>query len=177
MPHQTYSFSSVALVVEATQVGAVLQNAEGHDGEGEDIGPGLQMAAERLVGGGQGDVRVDDAVGDEAAHAEYVGRPGGILDEDVPRGEGAVANLVDLVAAHRPHTGQDDGVRDLLLLHHFLEAGQQVGIELEAQDDDAIELGGDRVDVGYLFAQALGVVRRVGGRIGDLAAAFPRTTE
>src|ERR1039457_589247 len=103
MPHQTYSFSSVALVVEATQVGAVLQNAEGHDGEGEDIGPGLQMAAERLVGGGQGDVRVDDAVGDEAAHAEYVSRLCRVLDEHVPGGEGAVADLVNLVAAPRAH--------------------------------------------------------------------------
>src|ERR1039458_4382762 len=108
MPHQTYSFSSVGLVVQATQVGAVLQNAEGHHGEGEDIGPGLQMAAERLVGGGQGDVRVDDAVGDEAAHAEYVSRLCGVLDENVLRGEGAVTDLVDLVAAHRPHAGQDD---------------------------------------------------------------------
>src|ERR1039457_6358874 len=104
MPHQIYTFSSVALVVQATQVGAVLQHADSHHGEGEDVGPGLQMPAERLVGGGQGDVRVDDAVGDEAAHAEYVSRPGGILHEDVLGGEGAVADLVDLVAAYRPHT-------------------------------------------------------------------------
>src|ERR1035438_10529309 len=122
MPQQTYSFSSVALVVQATQVGAVLQNAEGYHGEGEDVGPWLQMSAERLVWGGQGDVRVDDTVGDEAAHAEDVSRPGGILHEDVLGGEGAVADLVDLVAQHRPHAGQDDGVGDLLLLHHLLES-------------------------------------------------------
>src|ERR1039457_4876117 len=146
MPHQIYTFSPVALVVQAAQIRAVLQYAEGHHGEREDGGPGLQMAAVRLVGGGQGDVRVDDAVGDEAAHAEYVSRPGGILHEDVLGGEGAVADLVDLVAAYRPHAGQDDGVGDLLLLDDFLEAGKQVGIELEAEDDDAIKLGRDSVE-------------------------------
>src|ERR1019366_10703428 len=77
--------SSVALVIQVTEVRAVLQHADGHHSECEYDGPGFQMPAESLVGSCQCDVRVHDAFGDVAAHADYVGRPSGILDEHILR--------------------------------------------------------------------------------------------
>src|SRR6185295_12812429 len=81
--------SSVALIIHVTQVGAILQYAECHEGEGEDVRSWFQMPTKRLIRSCQGDMRVQDAVGDEAAHADDIRRLGGILDEHVLRREAA----------------------------------------------------------------------------------------
>src|SRR6185369_12704428 len=99
-----------------------------------------------------------------------VGGSGGIFDEHVLRGKGAVADLVHLVTAHRAGPGEDDGVANLFLLHHFFDTGEQVGIEFEAEDHDAFEVSGDRVDIGNGVAVGLGIALGRGGGVDDLAA-------
>lgn len=58
---------------------------------------------------------------------------------------------------------------DVLFLDHLLDAGQQIGVVLEAQDNDAVEFSRDRVDIGHFRAVGFGVVLRR-GRLGDFDA-------
>ena len=65
---------------------------------------------------------------------------------------------MDLVSPHRADGGENDGVLDLLVGNGFPETGQQIGLVLEAQDDDALELGRRGVDIRDVRAVGLGVV-------------------
>ena len=49
------------------------------------------------------------------------------------------------------------------LLHHLFHAGERVGLVFEAQNQDAVELARDRVDVGDVGAVGAGIFRGAGG--------------
>ena len=66
------------------------------DGEGEDLGAGLEMAGDHSIGSRQGDVRMEFAFDHVAVHAYQVGGAGWIFFKGVVRGKGPVADLVQL---------------------------------------------------------------------------------
>ena len=149
---------SIGLVVEFGEIQIVGKDAQRDDGEGEDLRTGFEMAGERMIVIGQRQVRMDAPVQHVAVHADQVSRVRRVLYVGVHGREIAIADAMDLVSPHRADGGENDGVLDLLVGNGFPETGQQIGLVLEAQDDDALELGRRGVDIRDVRAVGLGVV-------------------
>src|SRR5436309_3167540 len=81
--------------------------------------------------------------------------------------------LGDMVVPHRPDAGEEYGIADLLLFDRLLDPRQQVGLTLEPQDDDALELTRYRVGLGHLVAVWFGIIPRR-CRVGQLDSALLR---
>ena len=79
-----------------------------------------------------------------------------------------------LIVPYRPESRQNYSIADLFLFDHLFQPGKQVGVVLEAEYDNALEMSTDRVHVGHLIAVGLGVVGRVRGRMDDLATSLLR---
>lgn len=101
------------------------------------------MATERPVAGGKRDMGVNAAVEYVAIHRENVGWSGGVLHELIGGREAAVLDRVNLIVSNRAHARQDHCIPYALFLRHALEAGEQVRVVFEAQEDNALELSGD----------------------------------
>src|SRR5450432_4287464 len=99
--------STVRLIVQFRKLQVVRQHPNGHNSECEHLGSGLQVAPECLVRAGQSDVWMQLSTHDKTVHAGDIGGPGAVLDERVPGGKGAIADLVDLIIPYRSYTGQD----------------------------------------------------------------------
>src|SRR6516225_5409190 len=129
--------SAVVLVVQLAELEIIRQHPNRYNSEGEDASAGLKVAAEGFVGHSERDVRVELSVHDESVHPGYVGGLIGICLQHVLGRKSAVANLMDLVAAHGADGRKDYTVADVVLLDHLLEARQQIGLIFEAQDHHA----------------------------------------
>src|SRR5258708_23609508 len=130
------------------------------------------MSAESFVWRGQRHMRVNPSVYDVAIHADYIRWLSGIFHEHILRWKIAVADLVYLVAAHRTNPAENDGVANLLLLDHLLHSGEQIGVELEPKDQNAVELTFDSENVGDLVAVGFGIFGRRRRRLHEVATSF-----
>src|ERR1700722_325416 len=159
------------LVVEPTEID-VVHHPNGDHGEGKDFGAGFEMAGDHFVRGGQGHVGMKLALDDVPIHAHQVSRFGGILHVGIARGHRPVTDLMNLIAAHGSKGGENNSVTNVFLLHHFLHAGKQVRLVLESENDYAIEVTSDGVDVGHRGTVGLGIVSRIGRWIGPRLPGF-----
>src|SRR5713226_142154 len=110
------------------------------------------MPTEGFVRRGQRDMSVNPSVNDVAIHADYIRWLSWILHEHVLRRKIPVADLVYMVAVHRPNAGKNDSVANLLVLDHLLHPGEQIGVELEPKYQNPVKLAFDGINVGDLVA-------------------------
>src|SRR5207253_6818904 len=132
------------------EIQAVAHNSQCDSDESEHGGARLQMTAEGFVRCGHRHVRVNPSIQDVAVHTDHVRWFRGILDEHVFRWEIPVTHLMDMVAAYRPDSRKNNGVTNLLLLHHLFHSGEQIGVELESNYQHPLEPALDGINVGYL---------------------------
>ena len=107
------------------------------------------------------------ALHDIAVHPHQVGGRVGLLGENVDGREVAIVDLVDMIAAQRADARKDHAIDDIFLLHHRLQPGQQVNLELHPHHHDALELPAHRIGIGHGGIIGL-VVRRVRRGAHDL---------
>src|ERR1700722_12615073 len=159
------------LVVKVPEIN-VVHHPNGEDGEGKDLGAGFEVAGDHFVRRGQGHVRMKLALDDVTIHAYQVSGFGGILHVGIARGHRPIADLMNLIAAYRSKGRENDPVSDVLLLHHFLHTGEQVSLVFETENDNAIEVTRNGVDVGHRGTVCLGIVCRIGRRMGPRLPGF-----
>src|SRR5262249_22110423 len=134
-----------------------------------------EVSTESFVWRRQCDVRMHAAVDHVAAHAKDVGRCGWVFHVDVFYRQIAARDLMHLMVPHRPDRGQNDRVTDLLLLDHLLQAREQIGVVLETEHDDTLDLGGDSVTVRDLIAVGTFVLGWICRSVSSLAAGLLRS--